>query len=50
MEGFLTDTLPWLLVGLVAVAALLLLRKGRMNPIWVMVLAGICQTIITAIR
>lgn len=31
-------------------AALLLLRKGRMNPIWVMVLAGICQTIITAIR
>ena len=22
MEGFLTDTLPWLLVGLVAVAAL----------------------------
>lgn len=27
MEGFLTDTLPWLLVGLVAVAALLLLRQ-----------------------
>ena len=27
VEGFLTDTLPWLLVGLVAVAALLLLRQ-----------------------
>ena len=27
MEGFLTDTLPWLLVGLVAVAALILLRQ-----------------------
>ena len=27
MEGFLTDTLPWLLAGLVAVAALLLLRQ-----------------------
>lgn len=36
MDGLLTDTLPWLLVGLVAVAALMMLREP------VRYLGGLC--------
>lgn len=38
----------WLMVGIFA-AGILLLQKCRMNPIWVMVLAGVANTAISLI-